>query len=442
MPTPFQSSIVTLVSLLLLSLAIHAEPTPYEYEDRALWFSLQQQELELDGSSFQFYSPDFSAPSHKLYLFIGEVTEPNNGDALAISGLAELTGASVWYLDTPDALFMDRTRIALRGHDGAFMVSLMKGLAERFDEIVIITMDVASVPVLRGLRSWQTQADKAQREKLAQVLLLYPSLYVNTPVAGEDRELFPITENTALPITIMQPALGAQSETISESVVALRRGGSLVHLKPLPNTLDGIFKYQDIRERAASFPRQLLEAEETMSRRRNKLKYPIHSMPELEWQAPKTRIVAGLKTIKQPYPMPAIELTTSDGRLINIGQAHQGKAMLINFWATWCPHCVEEIPSMNRAMKLLEGQPFEMVSISFKDSDEVMADFLSKIDVHFPVLMDYDGQVSKRWKVFAFPSSFLVDRRGMVRYSINSGAIWDEPSLVEVMLELARAPHQ
>ena len=62
-----------------------------------------------------------------------------------------------------------------------------------------------------------------------------------------------------------------------------------------------------------------------------------------------------------------------------------------------------------------------------------MAAFLRQVDVDFPVLLDRNGEVSAEWRVFAFPSSFLLDREGRVRYSVNSAIPWDEPGVMAVI---------
>jgi hypothetical protein len=73
----------------------------------------------------------------------------------------------VWYIDTPDALFMERDRVVMRNHSGEFVAPLMAEAAKQFANITLVTMDVTSVPLLRGLRQWQTQASEADRAKLA-----------------------------------------------------------------------------------------------------------------------------------------------------------------------------------------------------------------------------------------------------------------------------------
>ena len=422
----------------ILSVNAHANTAknekPYEYEDRELWFELPQEDIEIAGDTISFTKLDHEH-SRDLILFIGENAEPNNGDAIVVEALAKQQ--NVWYMDTPDALFIDRTRIAMRNNNGEFMQKLMSDLTQRFEKITLVTFDVMSVPVLRGLKNWQSEASETQRAQLTQVYLLYPSFYIKTPKAGEARQLFPITFKTALPITIMQPELGAQANTIDETINALKQGGSLVELVDFPRATDGIFKFRDIQEMADLFPAKFWQAQTHMQNLRNTLNYPIFQQSAIDYQPPKSTIISGLNAVTEPYRMPDIRLQSFAGEMIDVAKDHQGKALLINFWATWCPHCVEEIPSMNRALAQLDEDKFSMISISYKDTQAIMAEFLTEIKVDFPILMDRDGTLSNDWNVFAFPSSFLVDKQGMVRYSINSGAIWDDPEMIAVMQQLS-----
>ncbi|MEW8365408.1 MAG: TlpA disulfide reductase family protein, partial [Candidatus Thiodiazotropha taylori] len=114
----------------------------------------------------------------------------------------------------------------------------------------------------------------------------------------------------------------------------------------------------------------------------------------------------------------------------------QGRVGLINFWATWCPPCVEEIPSLNRLQAIFKDRDIEIISIDFRETPEEMADFLQRIPVDFPVLMDQDGETSLNWQVFSFPSSFIIDRAGRIRYSANRAINWDSQEVVDTLNQL------
>ena len=443
--TPWLAS---LFSLALLSLALlltgcqrTPEPPAYQYTDRDLWKALPTKQVNAGTEALTIHTvANPQADGSHLYLFVGEAgAQPNNGDALVMQHLIAAQPAStVWYLDTPDALFMERDRMAMRNHHGEFVPPLLAEAARQFARITLVTMDVAAVPLLRGLRQWQSQANEAERAKLAHVVLLYPSLYINTPVAGRERVLLPIAHHTALPISIVQPELGAQANTIEETASALRESGSLVRLERVAATTDGLYKFQNIRDMSAHTAKLLTEAEAAMQATRAQQGFAVAALPPYDSSTePPATLAAGLVPV-EGLTLQDIRLKDISGREVDLKRDYAGKALLVSFWATWCPHCVEEIPSMNRALSQLDQSQFAIVSVSYKDTEAIMQAFQKKVPMSFPVLMDRTGDVSKAWKVYAFPSSFLIDRTGRVRYSINTGAVWDAPDVLEKLKEISQ----
>ena len=120
---------------------------------------------------------------------------------------------------------------------------------------------------------------------------------------------------------------------------------------------------------------------------------------------------------------------------------YRGKVVLLNFWASWCPPCLREMPSMERLRVKMAGRPLAVVAL---DSAETRADvdaFLAKMQVGFPILLDPDGSNTKRWKVFALPTTFLLDASGRIRYVLTGPTEWDEgEALAKIEALLAEMP--
>ena len=115
---------------------------------------------------------------------------------------------------------------------------------------------------------------------------------------------------------------------------------------------------------------------------------------------------------------------------------YRGKVVLLNFWASWCPPCLREMPSMERLRQKMAGRPLAIVALdSAETADEVNA-FLSRMKVGFSILLDPDGGNTKRWKVFALPTTFLLDGEGRVRYVLTGPTEWDEGEALEVIESL------
>lgn len=117
---------------------------------------------------------------------------------------------------------------------------------------------------------------------------------------------------------------------------------------------------------------------------------------------------------------------------------YRGKVVLINFWATWCPPCVREMPSMERLYQALGDEPFVVLAVNqWENTDHVFA-FMGQIDVFpsFPILFDPDSAVSEAFGVKGLPTSFLLDRDGRVVYRAVGGREFDHPEILQLIREL------
>ena len=132
---------------------------------------------------------------------------------------------------------------------------------------------------------------------------------------------------------------------------------------------------------------------------------------------------------------PPLALKDPAGKIHDLA-AYRGKVVLVNFWATWCEPCREEMPSMQVLRRRLAGKPFEVLTVNLMESEEKIAAFRESARIELPVLMDRDGAAAKRWKVRMLPISFLVDRRGAIRYQLVGEADWTNPDITSAIERL------
>lgn len=116
----------------------------------------------------------------------------------------------------------------------------------------------------------------------------------------------------------------------------------------------------------------------------------------------------------------------------------QGKPVIVNFWASWCPPCREEIPSMNRAWDILKTQGVQMVGVNHGESTDTVKRFLKHSPIEFPVAVDYGERSAKRWPVRGLPMTFIVDTQGRVVYSATGPREWDDPELLQKITALTQ----
>jgi peroxiredoxin len=134
---------------------------------------------------------------------------------------------------------------------------------------------------------------------------------------------------------------------------------------------------------------------------------------------------------------PDFTLKDADGKRHRLSE-NRGKVVLVNFWATWCPPCRREMPSMQRAWTQLKGENFEMLAINVGEDEDTIFGFTfsTGTELTFPILLDRDAQVIKAWPVIALPTSFVVDPQGRIVYRAVGGREWDDPELLKKIREL------
>lgn len=125
-----------------------------------------------------------------------------------------------------------------------------------------------------------------------------------------------------------------------------------------------------------------------------------------------------------------------DGKEVKLSSL-KGKVVLVNFWATWCPPCKEEIPSMMKLNKSLEGKPFQMLAISIDEGgkDSVEKYFKSS-GMQLPAYLDSDGAISQSYGATGVPETFIVDRNGLIQKKIVGGMDWSSPEVLSYMNDL------
>lgn len=113
------------------------------------------------------------------------------------------------------------------------------------------------------------------------------------------------------------------------------------------------------------------------------------------------------------FQAPDFELTTLDGKSIALSE-QRGKIVLINFWATWCPPCRAEMQDINAVAQAHRDQLI-VLAINNAEDEARVRQFVAEFQLTFPILLDNDGMVAEKYNVLALPTSFFVDRDGIVR---------------------------
>lgn len=156
---------------------------------------------------------------------------------------------------------------------------------------------------------------------------------------------------------------------------------------------------------------------------------------------PVTPVQAEAPALKLGDRRPDFTLPDTDGKPRSVSE-WDGKLLFVNFWATWCPPCVEEIPSLQRLYRQLKPRGLEILAVDVGETVETMEAFLADKPVDFPVLMDTDGDALRRWGIYAFPTTLVLDRRHRIRYAVFGAFDWSSQEVIDALAPLLEAGRQ
>lgn len=359
-------------------------------------------------------------------------------DATPIESVADIAGqlqqlkVEVWHVDLLEARFLPKTGSSIYKIPDSDILALIKHAEKtRKKKIYVYSEGGAAIPTMQGLRLWQqSQADHAM---FGGLLLNSPNFYVETPDPGQLAELMPVVSVTNLPIYILQPELSPRYWQLKETVPALEKSGSDVFVQVLRKMRGRFYFRPDATDAETQFTRQFGQViqrsmqllSSTNQKPRAATSNKLESVAVREGK--KDRYLQPYKGKQQPPPL---RLPTLKGTTVDLSQ-FSNQVVLVNFWATWCPPCVHEMPSMQRLSEKLTGDPFVILGVNIAEDEPTVKDFLqNKINVDFPILMDVDGHALRQWNVMAFPTSFVIDKQGKIRYALFGSIEWDTAEII------------
>jgi peroxiredoxin len=134
---------------------------------------------------------------------------------------------------------------------------------------------------------------------------------------------------------------------------------------------------------------------------------------------------------------PDFTLTDAAGQKVTLSSL-RGNVVFLNFWATWCPPCREEIPSMMRLNKAMEGTQFRMLAVSIDDGGiPAVEAFFKKTGFTLPALSDPGQSIGKMYGITGVPETFVLDKKGVIVKKVVGGMDWSAPESVKFFKELA-----
>ncbi|MGK0170282.1 MAG: thiol-disulfide isomerase/thioredoxin [Gammaproteobacteria bacterium] len=145
---------------------------------------------------------------------------------------------------------------------------------------------------------------------------------------------------------------------------------------------------------------------------------------------------AEITPVEKPYAAPALGLKDTQGNMHHLSD-YQGQVLVVNFWATWCPPCRKEMPSLNQAAKALSAHRVTFIAVNIGQTLAQITEFKARVPIDFPVLLDPDQGAVQRWPVLGLPTTVIVDPSGRVAYQVTGEREWDGTGIVAAIRSLA-----
>jgi peroxiredoxin len=143
-----------------------------------------------------------------------------------------------------------------------------------------------------------------------------------------------------------------------------------------------------------------------------------------------------MKIIREGDRAPEFQLPSLDGKMVHLS-SYRGKVVMVHFWATWCPPCVEELPTLERLFRAYFGKDLEILAVSVDEGGAgAVGQFMQKNRLALPVLLNPDQSVSRSYGTIKFPETYLVDRDGVVRRKVIGAVDWASPEALQIIQAL------
>ena len=339
----------------------------------------------------------------------------------------------VWQSNIVESLFMPQGTTSLKQLDGTYIADVIEYAYKTTGKKIIVTGDsYAASSALIGAHQWQQR--KRSDSYLIGAVLFTPYTYAYIPPLGMEPEYLAIVSATNIPMMIYQAKGSATIGQFELLVNKLQQHNNPVYTRFVPNVMSLFYQEPPTAEmqiQAKALPSNIKMMITVLE------KHDIPARP-IPLQASAT-IKSGIDVLLKKYkgengPIP-IKLKDIDGNTVSKDD-FAGQVTIINFWATWCPPCIEEIPSLNRLNKKLAGSSFELISINYAEDNKTIAEFMKSVNVEFPVLLDKNGEFAKQWNVISYPSTFIIDSKGVIQYGVNAAIEWDDPEVIQKLKAL------
>jgi len=346
-------------------------------------------------------------------------------------------GKDVWALDLHSSYMVSKHRSSIDKFNVDHLLEIVDISKQYgFEKLVFIASGRGVQLALNIAHRWQLK--NTDSNYIKGHIFHSPHLIYGKPDLGGNADYVDIASASNLPVYMIFPQYGTKYFRAEEIAKQLKKGGSSVFTHRLKGVKGG-FHMRDEKD---------LEKEDIKARDNLADTYTMAASLISTIDTPKAlRSAKNLKNTKsykvtdpelKPYygkQQIKLALNSIDNKTINI-ENYKGNVVLINFWASWCKPCVEEIPSLVRLKNKLKNKPFTILTINVGENSADIAEFKQKVKFDLPIALDLEGTAIKDWGVYAYPSNFILDQNGVIKYTYRGALEWDSDNVVNTINSL------
>jgi thiol-disulfide isomerase/thioredoxin len=384
----------------------------------------------------------YPAAGHTLVIWIPSKHGIREGNA-PFARTMQAAGIDHWLVDLHTSFVVPTGRHSYAQFDPRDVGELIEhAVRQGWQRIILGGESRGAALAMKAGRLWQI--DNPGGKQLKGFVVFHPYLIDGSTRIGETAVFHPIARTTNLPVFIFQPELNPKYLHSRDVIEQLQSGGASVYIM----TLKGVRGGYHLRSPASLNPRERQERARIGERIRQAidllLDLPLPMLAsdeagEAGAVGPEHEIPGDTLAPVDNLKRPALRLRDFDGHLVDL-DGLRDKVVLVNFWASWCGPCVQEIGSLMRLVDHFQGTDFEVLAVNISEQPEAVAAFFRQRDIrpNFDVVYDLDGEAARQWKVYAVPSTYLLDREHAVRFGYRGALSWDQPSVIRTVEGLLR----
>lgn len=376
----------------------------------------------------------YQADSETLLIWIPSERGISPHSATVIDAIAD-TGLNLWVVDLHGSYLVPTGRYSLNQFSPGDIVKIIDAAeTQGYRQIVFVSASRGAELVLKSIYLYSSRNPDSRILKGS--ILFYPNLFKPVSAVGETAAFTEVSAHSHLPVYLIQAQYSTKYHFTEMARRQLQLGGSQVFVQMLENVEAGFVSRPpgDLSEQGLIARQRLPAIMKSAVSLMSQLSVPELKVADnlLERQNTKPASVSNFQPYAGDKTPPSLRLQNLQGEYVDLSR-FKGRVVIVNFWASWCKPCVDEIPSLSRLGRRYGSEELTILTINTGEPLPRIMKFLQPFDINFEILLDSTGKAVRDWRVYAFPSNFLIDKNGMIQYGYKGALEWDSEEVVAVI---------